>query len=232
VKITIENLCMHLSEDVYAEGIDPETLCCTMEDIYKWITGTQQRSTIQLPAPINDLDDRHRTMWPEGAKVTTRARRDSHSSSHSRKSSTSNGVKVPNINKAYTSSRNSSNATSRYAPVKARFIEDEYPDEVPRSVSLRDVRASGIRTMEQRAPGPKGRIPAQSIPIRENQSVSAQRPSDLWRQKMQEQMDAQQEDDVEHIDYRATAKPAQLRSLQLGTNKKRRDTMPVFVEDE
>lgn len=71
MKITVENLCFALQQDAYAEGIDPMTTCNMLADFYKWITGTLGDDPISLPAPANDLEDRHRKLLPEGSRVST-----------------------------------------------------------------------------------------------------------------------------------------------------------------
>ena len=150
VKITVENLCIALQQDAYADGLDPMTTCNMLADFYKWITGTLGDDAISLPAPATDLEDRHRKLLPEGSRVSTRARRSSTSSKSSNVSRNSKGAVVPNISAAYTSSRASSTTSSRYAPVRHRFIEeDDYPEDEPRTVSLKEVRMAEQRHLEQ-----------------------------------------------------------------------------------
>lgn len=222
VKITMENLCLSLQDEMYIDGVDAETMCNTLTDVYKWLTGTLGQCGISLPAPANDPDDRHRSMWPEGAKVTTRSRRGSRSSHVSR---SSKGIVVPNINAAYTSSRASSTTSSRYAPVRARFIEDEYPEEAVRTINLRDVRASA----------PVRRREPEQHPVRHP-------PRPFRTETLSPEMPVQRapvnfrgndfDDEVEHIDTRSSQQRQQPKPQRDSSASARRTKMPVFVEDD
>lgn len=219
VKITIENLCLSLQGELYIDGVDADSMCNTLTDVYKWLTGTLGPSAISLPAPANDPDDRHRSMWPEGAKVTTRSRRGSRSSHTSR---TSKGIAVPNISAAYTSSRASSTTSSRYAPVRARFIEDEYPEDGVRTVNLNDVRASGVAMRREPEQYP---VRQSSRPYR-TETLSPEIPTPRAPVNFR---NTHLDQDVEQINTRSNnpmQQPAQ------GGQSSRRTRMPVFVEDE
>lgn len=223
VKITVENLCLSLQDEVYNDGVDADTMCNTLTDLYKWLTGTLGPCSISLPAPANDPDDRHRGIWPEGSKVVTRSRRGSTSSRTSR---SSKGVVVPNINASYGSSRASSTSTSRYAPVRARFIEDDYPDETHRTVNLRDVRASvpiPRRESEQHHPR---QMPRQ-MPYRTetmHPDIQVPRPNVNF-------MNNHFPQDTEHIDTRPSQQPQPPVPQRDSYASNRRPKMPVFVED-
>lgn len=145
MKVTIENFCAELRSGKYDDGIDPESMCTTMVSFYQYITGTSEGGVIVLPAPANDPDDKYRSMWPEGAKVRTRQRRDSHTSRAS--SRTSNGRRIPNIDPVYSRSVASSTVSSRYRTVKARFIDDNENSDA-REFSIGSIRESLPRVSE------------------------------------------------------------------------------------
>lgn len=140
IKITFENLCQEFHGSVYENGIDPETATVLIHDLYKWLVGLSDSSPIRLPAPVDDVGDKHRVMWPEGSTIRTRSRRDSHTS----KSSASKGVS--DLNRTYTSSRASSVVSSRYAPVRNKFVDDPRPEDGVRSLNLRDLKEHQIAT--------------------------------------------------------------------------------------
>lgn len=223
VQITVENLCLSLQDEVYNDGVDADTMCNTLTDLYKWLTGTLGPCSISLPAPANDPDDRHRGIWPEGSKVVTRSRRGSTSSRVSR---SSKGVVVPNINASYGSSRASSTTSSRYTPVRARFMEDEYPVEAHRTVNLRDVRASAPIPRREPEQPPSKHAPRQ-MPYRTetmHPDMPIPRPNVNFRNN-------NFAEDVEHIDTRSNQQPQQPVPPRHSYANNMQPKMPVFVED-
>ena len=229
VKITVENLCFALQHDVYAEGIDPMTTCNMLADFYKWITGTLGDDPISLPAPANDLEDRHRKLLPEGSKVSTRPRRTSTSSRSSNVSRNSKGAIVPNISAAYTSSKASSTTSSRYAPVRHRFIEeDDYPEDEPRTVSLKDIRMAEQRHLEQLR---NQRSPTSHEPAYMRDTANERRDPPQRARKVQRPRSAAVEEEVEYIDspreHRALPRRQAPSSRTSGRGEARR-----FAEDD
>jgi len=217
IRITFENLCEELSDSRYDSGIDAETMVGTLSGIYKYITGTLNGRPLMLPATSLDPDDRHRTMWAEGTKVRTRSRRDSQSSRGS--SVTSNGMRVPNLNLNRTNSVASSSVSARYAPVRARFIEDEHDDSNGvRNVDLRSVRNTS--TQQSRPPTQDGRKSSFR-----GEPASAPRAS-ATRSRVIQQDD--EEHDLEQIDIKPLSRSSKdnRRTMSVRTTKNR------FIEDE
>jgi hypothetical protein len=227
IRITFENIMIHLRERKYDEGIDTETMILTINDIYGYVTTSSRGKALRLPAPAGDPEDKHNLMWPEGSRVHTRSRRDSHASRAS--SVTSNGVRVPKINPVYTSSRASSNISSKYAPVRAKFIEDDVPDQGVRSFNMRDIRDA--------APT----IPRNSNRNQGNPTVDRRRertydddvefmaaPASRVRPRFprQEPVD---EEEVEQINTRVSVPRPRVSDQR---PESRRSRKPVFIEDD
>lgn len=227
IRITFENLMGRLQDSKYDEGIDADTMVLTIVDIYKYVTDTSRGKALRLPAPANNPDDRHNTMWPEGAKVRTRSRRDSHASRAS--SVTSNGIRIPKINQAYTHSRASSNTSSKYAPVRARFIEDDVPDQGIRSFNMRDIRDAAPVVPRNSSSG-QGRPSmdyARQRSYNDNvESVPAPASRVRPRFPRQEPVD---EEEVEQIDTRGQIPRSRMSDQRA---EPRRSNRPVFLEDE
>lgn len=229
VKITVENLCFALQQDAYAEGIDPMTTCNMLADFYKWITGTLGDNPISLPAPANDLDDRHRKLLPEGSKVSTRPRRSSTSSRSSNVSRNSKGAVVPNISAAYTSSRASSTTSSRYAPVRHRFMEeDDYPEDEPRTVSLKDIRIAEQRHLEQLR---SQRSSTSHDPVYTRDTAAERRETSQRARKVQRPSSTAVEEEVEYIDSPREHRALPRRSGPPSRTQGRAETRR-FAEDE
>lgn len=226
VRITFENIMIHLQEQRYDEGIDAETMLIMINDIYNYVTGASRGKAIRLPAPATDPDDKHRSMWPEGSKVHTRSRRDSHASRAS--SVTSNGVRVPKINPAYTSSRASSNTSSKYAPVRARFIEDDVPDQGVRSFNMRDIR-DNMPSAPRNSNTPQGRpsVDHRRAPSYDNNAEYAPIQTSRARPRLPRQ-DPVEEEEVEQINTRAQV-PRSRNSVN--RQEPRRTNRAVFLED-
>ncbi|KAJ4002536.1 hypothetical protein NW766_012861 [Fusarium irregulare] len=134
VKITLENLVAVLNSAKYKSGIDPETMIYTIDDIFAYVSG-DSNIRIRTPAPIDNLDDRFGFMWPEGARVTSRApsegsraSRQSNRSRHLSAKFTSGNIE-PDLMKSALSVT-SSQYSSRYVG----FIEEE--DEQPPVVQV------------------------------------------------------------------------------------------------
>lgn len=229
MKITVENLCFALQQDAYAEGIDPMTTCNMLADFYKWITGTLGDDPISLPAPANDLEDRHRKLLPEGSRVSTRTRRASTSSRSSNVSRNSKGAVVPNISAAYTSSRASSTTSSRYAPVRARFMEeDDYPEDEPKTVSLKDIRMAEQRHLEQLR---NQRSSSSHEPVYIRDTANERREAPQRARKVQRPRSAAVEEEVEYIDNPREHQPLPRRPAPSSRTSARGGTRR-FMEDE
>ena len=140
LKITYENICDELNSGRYSSGIDPETMADMLCQLYRYTTNVLNGKPLKLPAPMNDLEDKYNILWPEGTRVKTRSRRDSFASEGSSK--TPNGARVPNMRSQYGSSVASSTRSSRYAPVKARFMDEDDLDDGVRSLKLADIKRS------------------------------------------------------------------------------------------
>lgn len=151
VKVTFENLCQSLNDERYVDGVDPESLVDTVNDVYEWLMGLSKGKAIRLPAPATEPDDRHRTLWPEGSVVKTRSRRDSARSDRS--SVTSGGHRVEGLSRQYTSSRASSVTSSKYAPIMGTFAED---DDAPvrgfRNININDIPAKNYAPRRESQP--------------------------------------------------------------------------------
>lgn len=147
LKTTFENICEEFNSGHYQSGIDPETMANMMVQLYRHITNTSNGKPLSLPSPMDDPEDTYRILWPEGAKVKTRSRRDSHASAGS--SRTPSGVKVPNMRSSYGSSVASSVKSSRYAPVKARFMDETGLDDGVRSMNLADIRRARAEPIQE-----------------------------------------------------------------------------------
>lgn len=89
VKVTLENLVAILHQNIYENGIDPGTMCETIDDIFTYLSGDKY-IRIRCPAPVDNPDDRFRVLWPEGSIVLSRPPSEtshrSHRSRHSSKS--------------------------------------------------------------------------------------------------------------------------------------------------
>jgi hypothetical protein len=230
MKITFENIFAELRDSRYDDGIEVETTIAMIMDIYKYVTGTSHGKALSLPAPALNPDDKYRTMWPEGTKVRTRSRRDSHTSRAS--SVASNGVRVPKVAQGYTNSRASSTTSSKYAPVRAKFMEDEIPEEGVRSLNMREIRNtapvvprnSGSGILRSTAyPGTTGRRNESYQP--EEEPVMMARPAARPR-FMQQPVE---EEEVEHIDTRTSMPRQRVREQRV---QDRRSNRPTFIEDE
>jgi hypothetical protein len=227
IRITFENLMGRLQDSKYDEGIDADTMVLTIADIYKYVTDTSRGKALRLPAPANNPDDKYNTMWPEGAKVRTRSRRDSHASRAS--SVTSNGIRIPKINQAYTHSRASSNTSSKYAPVRARFIEDDVPDQGVRSFNMRDIRDAAPTVPRNTSSGQSR--PSMDYTRQRSYNDNVERiPAPAGRARprfsRQEPVD---EEEVEQIDTRGQVARSRVSDQRA---EPRRANRPVFLEDE
>lgn len=225
VRITFENLIFALQDKKYDEGVDAETIILTIRDIYGYVTGTSRGKALRLPAPANDPEDKYNTMWPEGAKVRTRSRRDSHTSRAS--SVTSNGVRVPRISNAYTNSRASSNTSSRYAPVKAKFIEDEAPEQVVRSFDMRDIRAA-VPSQSRGLGQPQGR-PSMNNARGNSYDQNIEYGPPPTRAKPRFMPEEPLDEEMEQIETRASVPRERVPSQR---SEARRSRKPTFIEDE
>lgn len=227
IRVTFENLMGRLQDSKYDEGIDADTMVLTIADIYKYVTDTSRGKALRLPAPANNPDDRHNSMWPEGAKVRTRSRRDSHASKAS--SVTSNGIRIPKISQAYTHSRASSNTSSKYAPVRARFIEEDVPDQGVRSFNMRDIR-------DAVPVAPRSRDSAHSRPqvdhtrqrSYDDNAEYMHAPASRARPRFSRQ-EPVDEEEVEQIDTRAQVPRPRMSDQR---SEHRRANRAVFLEDE
>ena len=123
----MENLIALLNTDKYASGVDPITLSHTIDDIYRHIAG-DKNSRIRLPAPSNSPDDGFDFMWPEGARVSSKAPSDtSHRSGrshHSNRSRLSSKFVGGNISPNHTR-RAMSVTSSQYSKRYVGFIDEE-----------------------------------------------------------------------------------------------------------
>ena len=123
-------------------------------------------------------------MWPEGAVVRTRSRRDSQTSRSSR---VSGGPKVPPLNPEYASSKASTTRNSRYAPVRARFWDDEGPERQDvRSFNMSSIRAA---VSPQYSPSPDDAI---------NRNGGPSRPAPRMREPERDE----EEEEIERVDTR------------------------------
>jgi hypothetical protein len=227
MKVTLENIFGELRDPRYDEGIDTETMILTLKDLYKYITGTSQGRALRLPAPAVDPQDKYNTMWPEGTKVRTRSRRDSHASKAS--SVASNGVRVPRVNQAYSNSRASTNTSQRYAPVRATFIDDDVPEQAVRNLNMRDIRNSAP-TAPRNDPTTYSRAPTTDRNERSYNLRGEPAPAIPTRIRPRlPQHDPVEEEETEQIETRAhmpRPRPLTQRS------ENRRSNRPVFLEDE
>lgn len=132
VKTTLENLVAILNDGTYSNGIDPITMSHTVDDIYRFVSG-DKNSRIRCPAPVDNLDNRFRLLWPEGATVTSRPTSDasrtsrtSHRSgrSHHLSSRYTSGNINPDLTK-----RAMSVTSSQYSKRYVGFIEEEDEDD-------------------------------------------------------------------------------------------------------
>lgn len=202
LKITFENICEELNSGAYSSGIDPETMANMLVQLYKHITNTLHGKPLTLPASMDDPSDKYRILWPEGARVRTRSRRDSHASAGS--SIAPNGVHVPNMRSGYGSSVASSVKSSRYAPVKARFMDESGIDDGVRSLNLSDIRRA-----------PSQRVDAGGVP------VSSARRS--------ERIIEDDDDDVQRISTRKSS--TSQRKRDTGYQPERYSKKPTFIDD-
>lgn len=120
LRTTFENLCATFADEKYRNGIDPNTMVDAINDIYLYVAGNKNMR-IRLPAPMSNLDDRFGFMWPEGAKVSSRA------------PSNSSRVSVRKLSSNYTSQRAKDRAysvtsSSRYSTKYIGFVEEDEDD--------------------------------------------------------------------------------------------------------
>lgn len=111
VRRTFTNMCAIITQDdKYKEGVDADGIAALLNDVYYYVTGNRNQR-IRLPAPVNDPHDKFRVMWPEGAKVSSRA-----------PSTTSS--KVPSLAKSYTQKdvNRASSVVSSSIASKHRYI--------------------------------------------------------------------------------------------------------------
>lgn len=214
LKTTFENICDELNSGYYQSGIDPETMANMMVQLYRHITNTSNGKPLSLPAPINDPDDTCRILWPEGARVRTRSRRDSHASAGSSK--TPSGILVPNMRSSYGSSVASSVKSSRYAPVKARFMDETGLDEDVRSMNLADIR----RSQPTRASMDRGPMNAPARP-QQSQRTRSRRIIE----------DDDEDDEVQRVSTRKSS--ASQRRREPEVQQRKHGKQPVeFIDDE
>jgi hypothetical protein len=133
VKVTFENLVAILNSPKYRNGIDPETMICTIDDIFSYVSGNAD-GRIRTPAPMDDLNDRFDFMWPEGARVSSRppsessrASRHSGRARHLSSKFTSGNIGPDLMRSAL--SVTSSQSSRRYVG----FIDEEHEEPDPRS---------------------------------------------------------------------------------------------------
>lgn len=140
IKVTLENLCSELNSNLYDLGVDRDTLVKTLSDIYEWIV-VNKDTRISVPAPRDDLDDRHRYIFPEGARVSTR--RSSRASSVTSTASSSLPKQALKLSSHYTRSHASTSSANRYQPTHIGFAEEEE--------DFTDVPVNRTRTMPRRS---------------------------------------------------------------------------------
>lgn len=119
VRITFENIRALLYDEKYSHGLDPNTTIDMINDVYDYVIGNKNMR-IRLPAPVSNLEDRFGFMWPEGAKISSRA-----------PSNASTAYKGRKLSSNYNSERARNRATSVASSSKfsARYVgfadEDE-----------------------------------------------------------------------------------------------------------
>lgn len=72
IEITFGNICATLNDNKYADGLDQTTAINMVTDIYNYVR-CSKNIRIRLPAPVSDPEDAYSFMWPEGAKISSRA---------------------------------------------------------------------------------------------------------------------------------------------------------------
>ncbi len=122
MKVTFENLCQELNNDIYDGGVDRDSLVVTLEDVYKWIVLNPDRR-ISLPATSTDPDDRYRFMFPQGCRVNTRTSKGP--SSVSSKNSSNVPKSVRQLSPRYTRSQSGTSSVSKGTSRYIGFAEDD-----------------------------------------------------------------------------------------------------------
>lgn len=120
LRLTFQNICATLTQDErYNDGIDADGVSELLSDVYYYVTGNRNQR-LRLPAPIADLNDKYRVMWPEGAKISSRA-----------PSAASRNSRVPSLAKSYTQKdvNRASSVISSSIASKHRYIPFASDDE-------------------------------------------------------------------------------------------------------
>lgn len=125
IRVTVENLCTHISNEKYNKGIDPDGVINMIHDFYYYVTG-EKNIRIRLPAPMSNTEDHFDMMWPEGAKVSSRPT--SVSSSHYKGKRLSSNYKSTKIQSRASSVTSTSKRTVHYVGIAEEESSDERAD--------------------------------------------------------------------------------------------------------
>lgn len=169
LRITFENLIAVLSDTKYESGIDRMTIAHTIQDLYSHVSG-DRNIRIRCPAPMNNLEDKFQFLWPEGARVSSRAPSDTSRASH-------RSGKSHRLSSKFTSGNIDSNAvrramsvtSSHYSKRFVGFIDEE--DEKAEDEEEPVYHFSPPRHRKSSVPGPENTIRVNGSVMRPSPSL-------------------------------------------------------------
>lgn len=123
IKSTLQNLIAVIEHDRYKNGVDPNTLVNTINDLCNFISDSNNKK-IRMPVPMDNINNGYTAAWFNDTTTNSRSRSTSNTSYASNEPILSRNYELSNLSSNYTK-RAVSVTSSSYSTKYTGFFGDE-----------------------------------------------------------------------------------------------------------